>query len=173
MTSSATFPRQVADLIPPGTTIKQGVAYSIPMIVIGVAERDHLGSSSTVGLRLPLAVGSAEATLVTLMTPRTSYGRVADTDRRSFADSLQRIQQRTQLDWGQIARTLGVSRRTVHNWLTGTRVNGVNAGRLAYFYKAVLQELTGRSPEDGRTFLLTPDETGVTPLARITTAVRR
>jgi hypothetical protein len=147
-------------LIQPGTSIDVLPAREAPIMSLG-------GDLTRYEVkRRPVSVAS-------LLVSGTDYGTVSDTSSRNFASSLRRIQASTQLDWGQIARTLGVSRRTVHNWLAGMQVNGVNAGRIAMLYRAVVQELgpKGRR-DDPRAYLLAPDRTGVTPLARITQYIR-
>ncbi len=112
-------------------------------------------------------VREQQLTLPSLVEARTGYRLVTDDENRSFADVLRRLQQHTQLDWGQIARTLGVSRRTVHNWLSGTRVSGANSLRLAAFYNAALTELTGVERSCAREFLLAPQAGGHSPLSKI------
>lgn len=108
-----------------------------------------------------------------LVEPRTGYRLVTDEGNRSFADLLRRVQQHSQLDWGQIARALGVSRRTVHNWLSGTRVSGINAQRISAFYNALTRELANVERGDARAFLLAvPAEGESSPLARMTRYIR-
>lgn len=115
-----------------------------------------------------VGVGQDAASPATaLIEPGTGYRLATDDARRDFADVLRRIQQHTSLDWGQVARTLGVSRRTVHNWLSGTRVSGVNAQRLNGLYNALTSELDGVDRPDSREYLLVPDGSGVAPLDRI------
>lgn len=115
---------------------------------------------------------TAPLTLSMLVESQTGYRLVTDEENRNFSDVLQRIQQHTQLEWSEIARTLGVSRRTVYNWLSGTRVSGANAKRLGAFYNAAIQELTGVDRKDARAFLMAPQEDGGTVLARITRYLR-
>lgn len=91
----------------------------------------------------------------------------SDDSSRDFADSLRRIQMHSGLSWGEISRTLGVSRRTVHNWLSGSRVSGVNALRVAGLYKAITQELTNQPRESARSYLLSPSSDGSTRLGEI------
>jgi biotin operon repressor len=118
------------------------------------------------------AIRRMVASLGTLLEPRTSYGIVMDTSHRSFALTLRRIQSNSALSWNEVARTLGVSRRTVYNWLGESKVNGVNAGRVAGLYRALTQELTGVPRDQARSHLLAPSSDGVTPLVRITRDLR-
>lgn len=52
------------------------------------------------------------------------FPHVNDTDR------LRAVQRLTGLDWGTIARTLGVTRRAVHHWLAGGSLSPENARRV-------------------------------------------
>jgi transcriptional regulator with XRE-family HTH domain len=117
---------------------------------------------------------SFAATVESLLASGTGY-RTRDADLLNHGDMLRRVRQQTGLEWGQIAHALGVTRRTVHNWLAGSRVSGPNAERIAEFYNAILQALTGvpRTGDSCRRHLLEPDLSGVTPLARIATRIRR
>lgn len=101
----------------------------------------------------------------------TGYGSVTDSSDRNFSLSLRRIQEHSGLSWGEIARTLGVSRRTVHNWLTSARVSGVNAMRVAGLYRAITQELTHVPRDAARDHLLAPGADG-TRLAKIARDLR-
>lgn len=109
---------------------------------------------------------------VSLIDPGTGYRLATDDGSRPFADALRRIQQHSGLDWGQIANTLGVSRRTVHNWLGGAKVRGVNVRRVSALYSALMDELAKGKPDDPRSFLLAPSPDGESPLARITRHLR-
>jgi DNA-binding transcriptional regulator YiaG len=110
--------------------------------------------------------------LSSLMETRTGYDTVTDTSDRNFPLSLRRIQASSDLSWGEIARTIGVSRRTVHNWLTGTKVNGMNATRVASLHSAIMRELTYVPHDQARSHLLAPGPDGITPLSRLTRYLR-
>lgn len=118
------------------------------------------------------AVTRFPMSLAALVESGTGYGTVTDTSDRNFAHSLRRIQEHSGLNWSEIARTIGVSRRTVYNWLADTTVSGVNAARIAGLYRAITQELTGVRRESARPHLLAPGPGGDTPLSRITRDLR-
>jgi len=113
-----------------------------------------------------------DVSLASLVETRTGYGVVTDTSERNFAVSLRSIQDYSGLTWGEIARTIGVSRRTIHNWLADARVSGVNAARVSGMYRAVRQELLGIPRSLARSFLLAPGDDGITPMSRITRDLR-
>ncbi|WP_082958897.1 helix-turn-helix transcriptional regulator [Mycobacterium sp. E3198] len=59
------------------------------------------------------------------------------------------------LTWDQLARTLGVSRRSVHAWANGQRVSGRNLERLSHVYSTI-KEIDASSAEDRRHALFSP-----------------
>lgn len=113
-----------------------------------------------------------ELSVESLISPGTGYRLATDARRRNFSESLRSIQQRSGLDWGQIAVGLGVSRRTIHNWIAGAIVNGENAKRITAFYNALIQELRGVGPADARSYLLSTAEDGTTRLSVISAHLR-
>lgn len=162
----------VGSLVGGRTVTNHSFRIDYPVSIRGVGH-DKLGGVTDYGFLVIFESAEDAQTIDAMLAPRTTYGRVIDTDPRDLAGSLRRIQARTGLDWGQIARTLGVSRRTLYNWLGGARVSGGNAARIAVLYRAVTQELKGVSQsDDARSYLLTPGADGLTPLARITLAIR-
>jgi transcriptional regulator with XRE-family HTH domain len=72
---------------------------------------------------------------------------------------LKRLRRLSGLSWGEIARAAGVSRRTIHNWLSGARVANVHLTRVLEVNRAVNLVATG-SAESTRTTLLQPNATG-------------
>jgi transcriptional regulator with XRE-family HTH domain len=66
---------------------------------------------------------------------------------------LQRLRRVSGLSWGDIAGAVGVSRRTIHNWLGGAHVAGVHLARLLEVSRIVDLVSTG-SVESTRTLLL-------------------
>ncbi len=63
------------------------------------------------------------------------------------------------LTWDQVGRVFGVSRRAVHLWATGGRMNAANAETLAELV-ALVRKLPAHNPTDRRAALLAPDPTG-------------
>lgn len=120
---------------------------------------------------LPGVFRSESVTASDLLSTRTGYGIVTDGASRDFAQSLRRIQENSGMSWGEVATALGVSRRTVHNWLVAGRVNGANAKRIAALYRAVTQELAGIDRDAARAHLLAPGADG-TRWAIITRTIR-
>ena len=84
---------------------------------------------------------------------------------------LQRLRRLSSLSWGDIAQTVGVSRRTIHNWLTGARVAGVHLTRLLELSRVVDTISTG-SAETTRTALMQPNANGRSILDDLALAAR-
>jgi len=80
-------------------------------------------------------------------------------DQRAVPGMLQRLRRVSGLNWGEVGRALGVSRRTVHNWLSGGRVAGVHFTRLLETIHVVDLVATG-SAETTRAALLHPNRNG-------------
>ena len=59
------------------------------------------------------------------------------------------------LTWDQLGRALGVSRRAVHMWATGSRINSVNAEHLNQLV-GIVQKVESEHPSDLRAALLAP-----------------
>jgi transcriptional regulator with XRE-family HTH domain len=92
-------------------------------------------------------------------------------DRSVVPGMLQRLRRLSGLSWGEIAQAVGVSRRTIHNWLTGARVAGVHLTRLLELSRVVDIVATG-SVQATRTALLQPNANGRSILDDLALAAR-
>lgn len=72
---------------------------------------------------------------------------------------LQRLRRVSGLNWGEVATAVGVSRRTIHNWLSGARVAGVHVARLAELDRLV-DTTASASPDETRARLQQPGPHG-------------
>ncbi|WUH97781.1 hypothetical protein OHR68_30330 [Spirillospora sp. NBC_00431] len=63
------------------------------------------------------------------------------------------------LTWNQLSKLFGVSRRALHHWAAGGRMNAAHAERLAALVTAVRQ-VGGETPGERRARLLAPQENG-------------
>ena len=148
------------------TVITRSIDASVPTVVA-------TPPGSDMGLTSLPAFGGRQMSMESLISPGTGYRLATDSTNRNFADTLRSIQQRSGLDWGQIAQTLGVSRRTIHNWVNGAMVNGGNAKRITALYNALIHELRGVNQSNARAHLLSPAEDGASPLLTITNHIRQ
>lgn len=92
-------------------------------------------------------------------------------DQSAVPGMLQRLRRLSGLSWGEIARAVGVSRRTIHNWLAGARVAGVHLTRLLELGRLVDLVTTG-SVEATRTALMQPNANGRSILDDLALAAR-
>jgi transcriptional regulator with XRE-family HTH domain len=92
-------------------------------------------------------------------------------DQRAVPGMLQRLRRLSGLSWGEIAQAVGVSRRTIHNWLTGARVAAVHHARLLELGRVVDIVSTG-SAESTRMALMQPSANGRSILDDLALAAR-
>lgn len=64
-----------------------------------------------------------------------------------FADRLLQFKEQTALTWDQIARMFGVSRRAVHHWAVGGKMNSVNVETLSHLESYLVSDIPSQSPE--------------------------
>lgn len=84
-------------------------------------------------------------------------------------DILSRLHARSLLTWEQIARLMGVDRRTIHLWLTGTQPRGPRAERLSRVMQ-VVDGFGSLTPEEIRGRLLQPGDAGQPSLFEVLVA---
>lgn len=84
---------------------------------------------------------------------------------------LQRIRRLSGLSWSEVALAVGVSRRSVHNWLRGARVASVHLARLAAL-EGLVESFAGAPASEARDRILQPGSGGETPLAQLAQASR-
>ncbi len=92
-------------------------------------------------------------------------------DQRAVPGMLQRLRRLSGLSWGEIAQAVGVSRRTIHNWLTGARVAAVHHARLLELGR-VVNIVSAGSAESTRTALMQPSANGRSILDDLALAAR-
>lgn len=83
----------------------------------------------------------------------------AASDRATQAAEVKWLHEQSGLTWEQLGRIFGVSRRAVHLWANGGRMNATNAQALAQLV-ALVRELPGRSANERRAALLAPTSEG-------------
>ena len=82
------------------------------------------------------------------------------------AEAVKRLHARSGLTWDELARAFGVSRRTVHAWASGTRLNQAHAARLSALAR-VIDAWAAASPEGTRAALHAPAVAGESPYQRL------
>ncbi len=91
---------------------------------------------------------------------------VVATDR----DEVTWLKEHSGLTWEQLGKVFGVSRRAVHMWATGGRLNESNASRLREFTSIVREiesQSPGSSPDDVRARLLAVSADGMSIVGRL------
>ncbi|MFF1390882.1 hypothetical protein [Rhodococcus erythropolis] len=84
----------------------------------------------------------------------------------SDRDEVQWVKEHSGLTWDQLGKVFGVSRRAVHLWANGGRMNELNAARLRNF-SAQLRELGEFPADEIRAQLFSRAEDGLTLLDRL------
>lgn len=94
-----------------------------------------------------------------------SHSRLAPTsapnEPLSSAELVKQVHSDSGLTWEQLAKVFGVSRRALHQWASGSRLNSANLEKLSSI-SGLLGELRLDSPEERRSALFAPDGSGVT-----------
>jgi hypothetical protein len=110
-----------------GTTYSHPVAYSVDEVT---------GGYKTTGTTWP-------------------SGRKESDDHGGFSTQVRALHSRSGLTWEQLSRLFGVSRRAVHQWANGGRMNARHTERLAELSQ-ILSELPAAGPTSMRKLLMTP-----------------
>lgn len=114
-----------------------------------------------------------EATFVSAGLP-TSIGGfaigtrlpVAQDETSATAEAVKRLRARSGLTWDELARAFGVSRRTVHAWASGTRMNQSHAERLSVLAR-IIDGLAADDPARARAEFHAPAADGVSLYQRL------
>lgn len=78
----------------------------------------------------------------------------------SDQEAISRLHEASGLTWDQLAKAFGVSRRTLHLWAAGARLNAANSERLHRVLSEV-ERLPGTTADERRTALLWNSADGV------------
>src|SRR5829696_2684148 len=121
------------------------------------------GASVFGTLPVPTPV-DAEALRAAVSTTRSVPGErppgaPTSIDGRGVPNLLHRLRQSAQLNWGDVAHALGVSRRTIHNWLSGAQVASTHLTRLVEL-KSLVDEAGSGDPSTTRIRLTEPGPHG-------------
>jgi len=122
-------------------------------------------ATSTLAYVSPRDEAALRAPVVESRTlPAFSSGTEAKSPPIRIPDLLRRLRAVAALDWGEIAGALGVTRRTIHNWLNGARVAEIHLAHLQELTALVEQQSLG-VPEETRIRLLSRGVSGRSPLS--------
>jgi hypothetical protein len=122
------------------------------------------------------SLASLGTTDVSAYAPRSTADVVSDGDLvqrpvlRSDQEETVWLKQHSGLTWEQLGKVFGVSRRAVHMWANGGRLNEANAQRLREFTAVVANiesRVAGPMPEGVRAALMRLDQDGLSTLDRL------
>lgn len=97
-----------------------------------------------------------------LLVPGTTDGRLRAGDPPASQMALAEIRSMTDLTWSQLARAMGVQRRSLHFWAQGESPSASNMERLMQFVRIVRTVDRGNRVETTR-FLIEPQEQRPSP----------
>lgn len=100
---------------------------------------------------------------------RNTVTQATATKQPSSAELVKQVHTDSGLTWEQLAKVFGVSRRALHQWASGGRLNSANLEKLSSFSRN-LSELNASSPAERRSALFAPDNSGKTIYDRLRAA---
>jgi transcriptional regulator with XRE-family HTH domain len=119
--------------------------------MVGAAMTAALITAPSTGARLPF-----ERTVPPLtqqaITPASSAPSATQRPEPSTAAIVQELRQKSGLTWDQLGRLVGVSRRAVHLWVAGGRVNAHHLELLTQLHQ-IVDRLPATSPVERRALL--------------------
>lgn len=166
MTTTSLYPETAAPLFGrPGTSAPVGPAATGRRFIVATL----LAGATVFGTISTATPADADALRAAAAAPRTVPAVPPQTpatmvDSRSVPNLLRRLRDRADLNWGDVAQALGVSRRTVHNWLTGGQIAATHLSRLLELESLVDAADAGDSVTT-RVHLTTPGPQGRSLLA--------
>ena len=110
--------------------------------------------------------GIIEKTLFDLGDTTSQALLVTVPDLSATAKVMQEMHDKSGLTWDELARIFGVSRRSLHHWARGGRLNAYNSRRLQRVYEVVVG-LDAGDADQTRLQLISPDETGLSVFQRL------
>jgi transcriptional regulator with XRE-family HTH domain len=119
---------------------------------------------SMVGTSGWTALDDDEFDSLLLLCPGTSSGRRRVSDPPPSQSVLNELRSRTQLTWAQLARALGVQRRSLHFWARGERPSATNLERLLRL-AGIVRAIDRGNAADTTRALLEPHRDGLSAFA--------
>jgi DNA-binding XRE family transcriptional regulator len=137
---------------PPGTSVPISSRPPVKQfIVIALMAGTAMG---TVAVMTPADAAAMQAAAIESRTlPAMPSAPPATEPSADVPALLQRMRRVSGLNWGEVATAVGVSRRTIHNWLSGARVAGVHLARLTEL-EHLINAVAAGSADDTRARLV-------------------
>ena len=97
----------------------------------------------------------------------TGNGAQAEVRRTNdTAKAIRNLKERSGFTWDELSRLFGVSRRSLHHWANGGRLNQHHSQLLSRF-AAMINELSATDPTGNRSLLMSPTEAGLSRYQRL------
>lgn len=138
----------------PGTRLVAGFFLVTALAGTGVNVPIH---ELNVATHSPSALSPTAADAVITATAAASTATLTD------VEVVKWLKETSGLTWDQIGRVLGVSRRAVHLWVNGGRINSTNAEAVREF-AALIELAKGKAGHETRATLLAISSDGMSPL---------
>jgi DNA-binding transcriptional regulator YiaG len=146
----------------PATDLRAGTQRLLVATEFPFASLVNATSTNVIGERVHThAIFAGHTTSAGVLVARSRLGkqrrarRVLPEDARPTAELVRDLWERSGLTWDQLARLFGVSRRSVHAWATGARLNAYHQELLTELTQLVAWIDTG-DPHRNRDQLLAP-----------------
>lgn len=119
-------------LVRPGTSAPTGPSASSAQrfVVASLIAGAMLGTVASATPADAADLRAAAATARTVPAGSSTPGLEPTVDTRSVPNLLRRLRDSADLTWGDLARAMTVSRRTIHNWLSGAQLSRHHLSRL-------------------------------------------
>ena len=122
---------------------------------------------------MPLDQGTTSPSMRDISPPASALGRaVNSTNTVSTASSVVQLRIDSGLTWDQLGRLFGVSRRAVHMWASGKRMNSRNIELLSEL-RRMIAAAPGSTSDERRSWLFSASEHGITPIEQFMSRHRR
>lgn len=113
---------------------------------------------------MPVTVSGGRQTTTLGFVPQAEPAAMAPRLRRE-GDDVRWLHEASGLTWEHLGRVFGVSRRAVHLWASGARMNAVNA-EAVFALAELVRSSPGTSPDERRSWLLRAQDQGGSILER-------
>lgn len=149
---------------PPGTQAPTPTVPRTARVILPLVLGMTLGTVASISPAEALALQQSEIHVTTGAAAGPAEGQAASPG--LIAEYVAGLRRRSGLTWGDFARALGVSRRTVHFWASGKRVSPRHLERLNAFGNVLLVHESA-TPDITRERLMVSEDGGPSPFAAL------
>jgi transcriptional regulator with XRE-family HTH domain len=124
------------------------------------------GTSSTLSVSADISVVHPDAVTGIGGFPAGTHIGADRTDLSATAEAIRHLRAQSGLTWDELARCFGVSRRTIHAWANGSRLNQSHAQHLSVVAR-IVEALKAETPDKTRAALHAPGSDGISSYQRL------